>query len=77
MNARKSYAIHNKHQSYSLVINSNERTSENVIYLTARYEYIPVLPIRIVKERFQNKWDFSLSSGVYTKHNNKSCFAFL
>lgn len=65
--AGKSYTIHNKHQSHYVIINSNESTSEKLIYLTSCSEYFPVLPMRTV-EAFQDKLDFSLHSHVYTKN---------
>lgn len=64
--ASKSYTIHNKHQSH-YAINSNDSTSEKLIYLTSCSEYFPVLPTRLVED-IQHKLDFSLHSDVYTKN---------
>lgn len=74
--ASKNYTIHNKHQSHYVIINSNERTSERLIYLTSCSEYFPVLPMRIVED-FQDKLEFSLHSDVCTKTKRKPCFASL
>lgn len=64
---QQNYIIHNKHQSHYVIINSNESTSERLIYLTSCSEYFPVLLMRIVED-LQDKLEFSLHSDVYTKN---------